>query len=381
MITTVITSITLGQSIFTAQLLAQRVKYSRSYLPLSAFFLVIGLIHLCYVLMDPILVGDKGQYQVQIALIKQALETVLAPLFWLYVNKLTADKKEHWKYPDSLHLILPITIFFGLAVFFQCVFKGLVTEEGAFSASLYKTLNAIILIQMFLYASMSVNSLLRYQSKLKSMFSNTANLIELGWFRWLMVLILSSLVLEVVAQYVYATEEMMPPFPGLNGVLTALVVWFFAIWGLRQRPELLLELVKHEALQKEAASKYQKSPLTEPKLVELSDKIKCAMEHEKLYKDPNLSLGHLSKHIEVLPNYVTQVLNTYMNETFFDYTNRLRIEEAKKILERTDDAVADIAISVGFNSRSTFYTAFKKSTGNTPGAYRKLREYRSKPLL
>lgn len=35
-----------------------------------------------------------------------------------------------------------------------------------------------------------------------------------------------------------------------------------------------------------------------------------------------------------------------------------------------DKTVLDIAMEVGFNARSSFYKAFKKETGATPGEYR-----------
>jgi len=210
--------------------------------------------------------------------------------------------------------------------------------------------------------------------KLKGMFSNAANLIELNWFRWLILLIFASIALEFVAQYFYVAQEISPNVANINGLLNALVIWFFSVWALRQRPELLLELAKVESQEQEQPEmqKYQKSAMSESKLVELSEKIKLAMEHDKLYRDPNLSLSHLSQHIHELPNYISQVLNTQMNETFFNYINRLRVEEAQDKLKTTNDTVVDIALNVGFNSRSSFYNAFKKATGKTPVAYRNL---------
>jgi len=44
--------------------------------------------------------------------------------------------------------------------------------------------------------------------------------------------------------------------------------------------------------------------------------------------------------------------------------------EAQKLLSSGEDTVLDVALEVGFNSRSSFYSAFKKVTGQTPSAYR-----------
>jgi len=89
------------------------------------------------------------------------------------------------------------------------------------------------------------------------------------------------------------------------------------------------------------------------------------------YRDSELSLSTLSKHIGKLPNYVSQSLNMQLEQTFFDYVNRWRVQDAMRLLEQSSENVLTISNEVGFNSRSSFYTAFKKVTGNTPTAYRK----------
>ena len=49
----------------------------------------------------------------------------------------------------------------------------------------------------------------------------------------------------------------------------------------------------------------------------------------------------------------------------------VRVEEAKRLLNNTDDSLLDIAIGVGFDNQSYFTSVFKKLTGLTPGQYRK----------
>ena len=61
--------------------------------------------------------------------------------------------------------------------------------------------------------------------------------------------------------------------------------------------------------------------------------------------------------------------------SFFDYVNQHRVEQAKNMSLKLDDraAVLKVAYSVGFNSNSAFYTAFKKRVGMTPAQYRRYR--------
>jgi AraC-like DNA-binding protein len=61
-----------------------------------------------------------------------------------------------------------------------------------------------------------------------------------------------------------------------------------------------------------------------------------------------------------------------MGETFFDYVNRWRIKAAMPSITSGKETMLEIALAAGFNSRSTFYKAFKRLTGSTPRKYREL---------
>lgn len=64
-------------------------------------------------------------------------------------------------------------------------------------------------------------------------------------------------------------------------------------------------------------------------------------------------------------------MNERLNTNFRNYINSYRIEEAKKILiNESDKNILTICYDVGFNSKSTFNTCFKKYTGKTPSEFR-----------
>jgi AraC-like DNA-binding protein len=71
---------------------------------------------------------------------------------------------------------------------------------------------------------------------------------------------------------------------------------------------------------------------------------------------------------------LSQVINSGFGTSFFDYLNRYRIEHARELLASLDSqstAILNIAFTVGFNSNSAFYSAFKKRVGVTPAQYRR----------
>ncbi|MBL4544564.1 MAG: helix-turn-helix transcriptional regulator [Oceanicaulis sp.] len=68
---------------------------------------------------------------------------------------------------------------------------------------------------------------------------------------------------------------------------------------------------------------------------------------------------------------MSQTLNGHLGTTFFDYVARWRVQAAQPLLLAQEASVLTIALEVGFNSRSTFYKAFKRETGLTPKDYQK----------
>ena len=119
--------------------------------------------------------------------------------------------------------------------------------------------------------------------------------------------------------------------------------------------------------------KYARSALTREHAAKLADRLDAAMRNDTLYLDPNLSLQKLSQQVGALPNHVSQTLNQEIGTTFFDYIARWRIEASKQLLTEGEATVLDVALDVGFNSRSAFYKAFKRETGLTPKGYRAAR--------
>jgi len=87
----------------------------------------------------------------------------------------------------------------------------------------------------------------------------------------------------------------------------------------------------------------------------------------------NLTLGELSRQTKIPLNYLSQVINEDLNKNFYTFINEFCINEAKRLFsdpKYKNRSISEILFEVGFNSRSTFYSFFKKITGITPSAYR-----------
>jgi len=90
-----------------------------------------------------------------------------------------------------------------------------------------------------------------------------------------------------------------------------------------------------------------------------------------IYKDSTLSLKKLASELNVSTHHLSQIINEKSEGNYFDLVNSYRIDGAKKLIRETDFSMIDIAYEVGFNSKSTFYTEFKRRTDKTPSQYKK----------
>ncbi len=92
------------------------------------------------------------------------------------------------------------------------------------------------------------------------------------------------------------------------------------------------------------------------------------IEEDLIYNDPDISVKMISKKIGELEYLISQSINYYYKKSFFDLINENRVREAKVRLLKMQptETIEGIAIETGFNSRSSFYRAFKKYTEKTP---------------
>ncbi|WP_282123895.1 helix-turn-helix domain-containing protein [Algibacter mikhailovii] len=103
------------------------------------------------------------------------------------------------------------------------------------------------------------------------------------------------------------------------------------------------------------------------------DKVRAHIIQAKLYLDPLLSMEVLAADFGMSKSYLSKLINSYSDYNFSDFINALRVEQAKKFLSNSDFkdyTIVAIGLECGFNSKSTFYAAFKKFTSETPSAYR-----------
>ncbi|NJR63691.1 MAG: helix-turn-helix transcriptional regulator [Cyanobacteria bacterium CRU_2_1] len=91
-----------------------------------------------------------------------------------------------------------------------------------------------------------------------------------------------------------------------------------------------------------------------------------AIDYIHTYLDRDLSLSQIAKIINISPTYFARLFKRATGTSPHQYVIQQRVERAKLMLTKTDLAIAEIALQVGFSSQSHLTQQFKRLTGVTP---------------
>jgi AraC-like DNA-binding protein len=136
-------------------------------------------------------------------------------------------------------------------------------------------------------------------------------------------------------------------------------------------PPMIGKITK--ALQQAPGVASKKSPKLELELELSMDwaKLEAKIKSEKLYRDPDLTLIGVAQRMGLTRNRISLAVNKATGLNFNDYINSLRIEEFASLMSSpgTTETILSAAFEAGFNSKSTFYAAFKKRKGGSPSEF------------
>ena len=110
-------------------------------------------------------------------------------------------------------------------------------------------------------------------------------------------------------------------------------------------------------------------PLNETEASALKQKLETTLRQNQLYLNQELSLAELAQEVDTSDKKLSTLLNQNLRTNFYDYINSFRIATFKEgVMEGKlrNLSVVGLAFQCGFNSKSSFYRAFKKETGKSP---------------
>ncbi len=131
--------------------------------------------------------------------------------------------------------------------------------------------------------------------------------------------------------------------------------------------------LRHD-IQNSPAKIYSKTTVAKDGHSEVITDILTQIEVKELYLNPNLSLETCANTLNISPSHLSKIINAQPHQNFSELINEYRVRYATELLKNPEFnhyTILSIGLESGFNSKSTFYTAFKKLITLTPVAYKK----------
>ncbi len=305
------------------------------------------------------------------------------PLLLWYTRSLIY-KNYRLRLKDIVYL-LPFILYVGYQLIFyyslDVTDKKIIQEEYDLNLA-PQIMNYVTLFREAFRVALGVLCLIEIKRYTQHIHTNFSDIDKID-LTWLKILVTGFLVIRTWAVIVAAMIILSISFGiktdfetmGLLGNYTTFllvsVLIFFGLGhssvfeGLEQRQNNEPEPVKDEQEPENQKDKIRP---------ELIDQVSRHMETEKPYLTPALTLEKLAGQLRIQPRLLSNIINRHFDCNFFEFINSYRVEEAKRMLadnNHADKTMLDIMLDVGFNSKATFNTLFKKKVGMTPSEYRK----------
>jgi len=233
-------------------------------------------------------------------------------------------------------------------------------------------------IVLSVYGAICIRRLILHKRNIRDVFSD----LEGKTLRWLDGLVATILIIALI---VISDEigQLLGQRPLRDGIWSlsfdVILSVSFGIFALRATPplpewtEAVLETApesEEPTQQDKPLARYARSGLTEADMDRYAARLEKRMADGQLWRDHGLNLRGLASAISIPPIHLSEVLNTKIGLSFYDYVNQCRIRDACDLLIHSNDTILEISETVGFNAKSTFNTSFKKVTDQTPSQWR-----------
>ncbi len=326
------------------------------------------------------------------------LPLLYGPLVYLY-SVSASDRARRLSWLNALHFLpFVAAIIAGLPIYLM---SG--ADKIEFYHQLQQGIRPLVVriveplkyVSGISYTAVTIHFLTRHRARVKQSYSS----IEHVNLQWLLRLVAGGAVIWGLAALFYVTDIIGQPLPrqedDVIALAIAVLVYGVGYMALRQ-PEIFnvatgeypvvglepatsrsvmgRQVATAPPIESEAPRRYERSGLTDKEASALKDALLVAMESERPYRDRALTLADLADRLRTTPHKLSEVLNSQLNQSFYDFVNGYRVRDVQQRMadERSLNLkLLSLALDAGFASKSTFNSVFKKHTGQTPSEYRR----------
>ena len=298
---------------------------------------------------------------------------VFGPLVYLYAR---AASDRAWRFGgrDWLHFLpVAITIVSTIPWYMLSGPEKIALLRGFIAGNVPTRLivfDALKYVSGIGYSIATVLLVLRHGREVQNSYSNVER-VNLRWLLWITGAAAGIWLLAVLVSFTSDGNNLRDDWVSLG---IALLVYSIGYMGLRQ-PEIFRYETREMPIpptMENPADPYQRSGLADAEAEQLRIALVALMETEEPWKDSELTLAQLAERLETSPHKLSEVLNSQMRQTFYDFVNGYRVREVQRRIKAGEAKklkMLALALDAGFASKSTFNDVFKKPTNQTPSAY------------
>jgi len=239
--------------------------------------------------------------------------------------------------------------------------------------------STLIFVQFLGYIIASFRLVSEYKKAAGQHFSSRRQT-EVSWLSSMILFFLLIIVISILNGLMVQTPLAIYYLWIFNLIVAATLVFVLSVWlKALQKPDFFSFSREEMYSLKTAPLILQAVPPDSEKEEKraMAQTVLNYMETNKPYLESELTLEQLASRLALKPRILSQTINETLGQNFFDFINRFRIKEASRLLTNPPDkkiTIQEIFYEVGFNSKSSFNTLFKKYTGLTPKEFRKKQE-------
>jgi len=224
--------------------------------------------------------------------------------------------------------------------------------------------------QTIIYIFLSLHRLERHQRTIQ-LFASSTNQIDLRWMQRF-IFGVAGLVL-IWAWVLFFTDTQYAPTYAVPLFALFYYLGYFAF----NQPAVYApsEAVAIATLLTETESPNATVPLlSSSELEDWKTTLLDWMAKQKPYTEPAFTLPQLAQQVNLSTHKLSYVINKGFGENFFQWVNRYRVEESKRLLSDPSKQhlnILQLGYEAGFNSKTVFNTSFKRQTGLSPSAFQR----------
>jgi AraC-like DNA-binding protein len=279
---------------------------------------------------------------------------MVTPLYFWYIRSRLF--KHHKSLKNSFLHSIPALISLLIVLFDISSIKLKISSLSWFSE--HPVFNTAQHIQILGYNIAIVFLIHNYKEGIKSYYSSR-NFQKIGWIEFLVYSYIITSCLIGALEIIFPINEIM--------IVSYMIFWLFLNVIFLKAMVLPVEIADPKIFQKNLVK------IDDSIVISVFPRIEMIMKQEKLFLEPELTLGELSEQIKLSEKTVSQIISQQTGLHFCDFVNSYRIEFAKKkLVEITNkkQTVLEVLYDSGYNSKSVFNFQFRKFTGKSPSQYR-----------